>query len=79
MTVDMPADLQSWVDARLAGGEYIDAGDYLRDLIRRDVDETTRRDTLRAMIAEGWASGIVDRDTSDVIAEIIDEDPDLHG
>ncbi len=75
MTVVVPAELQSRVEARLADGEYVDEGDYLRDLIRRDLEVAARRDELRAMIAEGWASGIVDRDASEVIAE----DPDLRG
>lgn len=83
MTVLVPADLRTRVDARLADGEYVDEGDYLRDLIRRDLAAVARRDELRALIAEGWASGIVDRDADEVIDEIIaeidDHDPELRG
>jgi antitoxin ParD1/3/4 len=79
MTVQVPDEMQVRVDARLADGNYVDTGDYLRDLIRRDLDAAARREELRAMIAEGWASGIVERDASEVIAEIIAEDPDLRG
>ena len=79
MTVELPEEMQVRVDARLADGNYVDSGDYLRDLIRRDLDATARRDELRALIAEGWASGIIERDASEVIAEIIAEDPDLRG
>ena len=79
MTVELPEEMQIRVDARLADGNYVDSGDYLRDLIRRDLDATARRDELRALIAAGWASGIIDRDASEVIAEIIAEDPDLRG
>lgn len=38
LTIDFPPDLQEWIDYRLAQGRYIDAGEYLRDLIRRDID-----------------------------------------
>jgi Arc/MetJ-type ribon-helix-helix transcriptional regulator len=36
LTIDFSADLQAWIDQRLAEGRHIDTGDYLRDLIRRD-------------------------------------------
>ncbi len=38
LTIDFPPDLRAWIDYRLAEGRYIDAGEYLRDLIRRDMD-----------------------------------------
>ena len=36
LTIDISSDLQAWIDQRLAEGRHVDAGDYLRDLIRRD-------------------------------------------
>lgn len=79
ITVQVPDEMQARVDARLADGNYVDSADYLRDLIRRDLDAAARREELRALIAEGWASGIIDRDAGEVISEIIAEDPDLRG
>lgn len=35
-TVAMPAEMQAWVAAWGAGARYGDAGDYVRDVIRRD-------------------------------------------
>jgi antitoxin ParD1/3/4 len=77
MTVQVPDELQVRVDARLADGNYVDTGDYLRDLIRRDLDAVARRDELRALIREGLASGICEDDAQTVLRQIIDEDPDL--
>jgi Arc/MetJ-type ribon-helix-helix transcriptional regulator len=77
ITVLVPSELQSQVEARLAGGEYVDEGDYLRDLIRRDLDMVYRRDELRALIAEGFTSGVCEDDARTVLQQIIDEDPDL--
>ncbi|WP_231731120.1 MULTISPECIES: type II toxin-antitoxin system ParD family antitoxin [Sphingomonas] len=80
MSFTMPPDLKSWIDAQVAQGRYADAGDYLRDLVRRDLETASdERAWLRAMIAEGLASGIIDRDARDVLDEIIAEDPDLRG
>ena len=72
LTVILPPALQSWVDARLAEGRYADAADYLRDLVRRDQDQA-EEDTawVRAAIAEGLASGVVDQEPDEVIEEII--------
>lgn len=76
----MPPNLQSWIESRLAGGDYADAGDYLRELVRRDQSGASEeRRWLKALVEEGIASGVIDRDIDDVFDEIIAEDPDLHG
>ena len=77
ITVPVPDDLQHWVDARLAEGIYADAADYIRDLLKQDRANAADRDYLRRMIREGLASGVIDRDGEDVIADIMAEDPDL--
>ncbi len=80
MSFTMPPDLKSWIDAQVAQGRYADAGEYLRDLVRRDLETVSdERTWLRAMIEEGLASGVIDRDAQDVLDEIIAEDPDLRG
>jgi len=70
----MPPALHNWVEAQVAQGRYSDAGDYLRDLVRRDQD-TAREDRawLRAMIAEGLASGMLDEEPEAIIEQIIAE------
>lgn len=78
LTISMPDMLQDWVDARLAEGGYTDAGEYLRDLVRRDQAAVDQR-WLKAMIDEGLRSGVIDRDAEEVLDEIIAEDPDLRG
>lgn len=76
-TISMPPALQAWVEARVAEGAYADAADYLRDLVRRDARAGDERAWLRAMIEAGEASGIVDQDPREIIAEILAENPDL--
>jgi len=80
LTVSLPPALRSWVDTRLAERGYADAGEYLRDLVRRDLAEASvDRRWLKAMVDEGLASGIVEGDPEDVLDDIIAEDPDLRG
>jgi len=76
-TLSFPPALQAWVDARIAQGMYADVAEYLHDLVRQDARSADERAWLKAMIAEGEASGVIDRDPREIIDEILAEDPDL--
>lgn len=69
----LPPELEKWIETRVAEGRYSDAGDYLRDLVRRDRAEVEDAAWVRAMIAEGEASGYLDAKPHDVLEEIIAE------
>lgn len=80
LTFSIPPALQSWVDAQLAAGRYADAGEYLRDLVRRDLAEASAdRQWIKALVDEGLASGVAPGDAEEVLDAIIAEDPDLRG
>ncbi len=56
LSVDLPEGMRGYLDERVRSGEYGDAGEYLRDLIRRDQrDQAGRR--FRGLIADGIDSG----------------------
>jgi putative addiction module CopG family antidote len=80
VSVLLPVDLQSYVDARVAAGGYADPADFLRDLIRRDQDDY-RADVARVqqLIDEGIASGIVDAEPEDLLRELVAETRTRHG
>jgi len=71
LSFSLPSALQSWIQQQIAEGRYADAGDYLRDLIRRDraVAEDIAR--VRALIEEGEASGFLEDDPATIIEDII--------
>lgn len=77
LNIAMPPALEQWIDARLAQGRYADAADYVRDLIRRD-QQAAQADGqwVRAMIAEGYASGVIDAEPETVLKEIMARLPD---
>ena len=56
LSVELPESLRSYVQERVARGEYADEGEYLRDLIRRD-REGHAAQRLRELIQEGLYSG----------------------
>lgn len=54
MNISLPEDLRVFVEAQVATGQFADAGDYLRHVIR---ERQQAVDRLRALIEEGEASG----------------------
>lgn len=76
LNVTMPPALRKWIEFRIAEGRYANASDYVRDLVRRDQDNAQdETEWLRAMIAEGLASGVVDEDPREVLRQIMAEHP----
>lgn len=77
LSFTLPSSLQDRLEQRVAQGGYADAGDYLRDLIRRDLAESDEDAAwVRARLAEGEASGYLDADPRDVLREIMAKLPD---
>jgi len=56
MSFALPEELRSYVDERVASGEYGNTSEYLRELIRRDRHEQAVN-RLRALVVEGVESG----------------------
>ncbi len=64
MNVSLPDPMREWVDDQVKGGEYANASDYIRDLIRHDQH---RRQALENAIREGLESGRSPRKAEDVM------------
>lgn len=76
LNVSIPPALRSWVDHRVAEGRYSSASDLVRDLLRRDQEAAAgETEWLRGLIAEGLASGVVEKDAKEVLRDIIAERP----
>lgn len=54
LNISLPDAMRAWIDAQVDAGEYANASDYIRDLVRHDQRE---RDTLRLALIEGEKSG----------------------
>ncbi|MBA4305528.1 MAG: type II toxin-antitoxin system ParD family antitoxin [Sphingopyxis sp.] len=76
INLSIPPALKDWVDSRVSEGRYSSASDYMRDLVRRDQEAAMDDATwLRGLVAEGLASGIIDKEPEDVLREIMAEHP----
>ena len=64
LNVSLPDVLREWVNAQVKGGEFSNASDYIRDLIRSD---QRKREALKAAVLEGLHSGISSRKIKDIV------------
>jgi antitoxin ParD1/3/4 len=72
VNLSLPHALKDWIDTKVAEGRYSSASDYIRDLVRRDLESAmTETEWLRGLVAEGLASGVVDEEPETVIENII--------
>jgi len=63
LNISMPDPMREWIDAKVKAGEYANASDYIRDLIRHDLRE---QDTLRLLLRSGEISGESKRTVTDI-------------
>ena len=63
LNISMPDAMRTWIDAQIEAGEYANASDYIRDLIRHD---QRARDAVRLALIEGEKSGASERSVTDI-------------
>jgi len=69
LNVSLPDNLKTVVDRAVGSGNYASASDYIRDLIRRDIERREYLDWLESEIERGFASGVSSRSIEDIIAD----------
>jgi len=69
MNVSLPDPMKAWVENQVKGGQYGNASDYVRDLIRRDQQNREKTKALQNAITKGLESGMSDRTVQDIVRE----------
>ncbi|PIQ97460.1 MAG: type II toxin-antitoxin system ParD family antitoxin [Nitrospinae bacterium CG11_big_fil_rev_8_21_14_0_20_56_8] len=64
LNVSLPGPMRDWIDRQVRGGQYANASDYIRDLIRHD---QRQRDSLNLALIEGEKSGTSPRNVRKII------------
>ena len=67
MNVSLPNPMKDWVETQVKTGQYGNASDYVRDLIRRDQQDREQIKILQQAISKGIESGISDRSMLDIL------------
>jgi antitoxin ParD1/3/4 len=66
INISLPEPAAEWIKERVRSGQYANASDYIRDLIR---DDRERREQLVRALVEGEESGLSRRSVRDIIAD----------
>lgn len=66
MNVSLPDAMKEYIESQVKTGKYSNTSDYVRELIRRDLEYTSKVDTLRKALAEGEDSGVSERTLDDI-------------
>jgi len=69
--ISLPPDLEEYVDAKVASGEYAHASEVVRDGLRLMMrEEAEKIEWLRNAIAEGMASPVLEMTGDELIADV---------
>ena len=72
----LPDGLEDYVKERVAEGEYRSPGDFVRHLIRADMESRGRQE-LERLLLEGLASGAAEEATADYLDALTREAEDI--
>lgn len=67
MNVSLPNQMKDWVESKIHLGQYHNASEYVRALIRKDQLEVERALAFRSAIDMGRNSGVDERSFDQVI------------
>ncbi len=70
MNVSLPGPMKDWVEAQTDQGQYANASDYVRDLIRRDQTAQEKKEILIRALIEGEESGVSNRTIDDIWKDV---------
>lgn len=69
-TITLTRLQDQWVKSRIQAGDYTNDSEYIRDLIRRDLEQNERFRALKQAIQQGLDSGIGQRSTDEIWNEV---------
>lgn len=71
MNVSLPDAMKDWVESRVGTGQYANASDYVRDLIRLDQKRAEAREKLQQMVDDALASGVVEMTSEELLERVM--------
>jgi antitoxin ParD1/3/4 len=70
ISFSVPDSMSAFAADRVHAGRYGDAGEYFRELVRREQERHEAEAQLRERLARSEASGISDRKVPEIVADI---------
>ncbi|MCY4479569.1 MAG: type II toxin-antitoxin system ParD family antitoxin [Rhodospirillales bacterium] len=69
-TITLTDQQDRWIKSRIAAGGFTNDSEYIRDLIRRDQEQSAKYRALEAAIREGIESGVSDKTVPDIMEDV---------
>lgn len=74
MNVSLPDAMKDWVEHQVESlGRYSNVSDYVRDLIRKEQDQTQKIAVMQQLATEGLESGLCDVTMDDIRAIALEQ------
>lgn len=74
MNVSLPDAMKDWVEHQVDSlGRYSNVSDYVRDLIRKEQDQTAKIAAMQQLVTEGLESGLSDKTMDDIQAMALEQ------
>ncbi len=70
MNVSLPDPMKDWVEDQVKTGQYSNASDYVRDLIRRDQEYQEKHEALVKALVKGEKSGMSERTLKEIWRDV---------
>lgn len=71
-TITVTEQQEQWIKSRIASGYYTNDSEYLRELLRRDQEDSDKFIALKKAIQEGLDSGVSERSVQDILESVLD-------
>jgi len=69
-TITVTEQQDRWIKAQIEGGGFTNDSEYIRDLIRRDQEDNSKFQALKAAIQEGLDGGVSKRTVPQIMEEV---------
>jgi len=70
MNVSLPDEMKKYIESQVQTGKFSNTSDFVRELIRRDLEYTTKLEALRNALEEGERSGVSESTLKDIWEEV---------
>jgi antitoxin ParD1/3/4 len=72
-TLSLSSQDRQWIDGMVSSGEFVSSSEYVRNLIRRDREQRSQIEAIRAKLIHAEQSGFTDRTANEILTDIKDK------
>ncbi len=70
MNISLPDKMKEWVESRVESGEFSNASDFVRDLLRREQKKQEYLAYIQQAVDEGIASGFSETTVDEILNDM---------